>query len=62
MVNGGATLFPNYTISNSIITVNNIFMVQTIVSNVTLVLQNLKNPTPAVTTDPFSGYIGTDYA
>jgi hypothetical protein len=32
------------------------------VSNVTLVIQNIKNPSPAITTDAFFGYIGSDYA
>jgi hypothetical protein len=62
MVNDGAATSPNFTISSNIITVNNLFATQSIVSTVTLIIKNLRNPSPAITTDAFFGYIGLDYA
>ena len=62
MVNGGPSTFPNYTISSNIITVNSLFTTIPIVSNVTIVIKNLRNPSPAIITDAFVGNIGIDYA
>jgi hypothetical protein len=62
IVNGGASVFPNYTISSNIITVNNLFASTPIVSTVSIVIQNLRNPSPAIITDAFVGLIGIDYA
>jgi hypothetical protein len=62
IVNGGASVFPNYTISSNIITVNNLFASTPIVSTVSVIIQNLRNPSPAIITDAFVGTIGVDYA
>lgn len=62
VVNGGAAVFPNYTISSNIITVNNLFASTPIVSTVSIIIQNLRNPSPAIITDAFVGTIGTNYA
>ncbi len=62
MVNGGSLQFPNYTLTSNTMTVVNLFPAQTIVYNLTLILQNILNPSPAITTDAFVGTIGVDYA
>lgn len=62
VVNGGAATFPNYTISSGTITVNSLFTSTPIVSTVSIIIQNLRNPSPAIVTDAFVGFIGIDYA
>jgi hypothetical protein len=62
VVNSGAAVFPNYTITSNIITVNSLFTTTSIVETVTIIIQNLRNPSPALTTDAFEGTIGVDYA
>lgn len=62
MVNGGVVSFPTYTITSNTITITGLFLNQTIVYNITLILTNMLNPSPAITTDAFTGTIGGDYA
>lgn len=61
-VNGGMVTFPNFTLTSNTINIFGLFASQSIVFNVSLVLTNMLNPSPAITTDAFTGTIGTDYA
>ena len=61
-VNSGVVTFPNYTITSNTVNVFGLFPTQSIVYNVTLMLTNMLNPSPAITTDAFTGTIGSDYA
>ena len=61
-VNSGVVSFPNYTITSNTVNVFGLFPTQSIVYNVTLILTNILNPSPAITTDAFTGTIGSDFA
>lgn len=61
-VNNGMVQYPNITITSNTVNIFGLFTAQTIVYNVTLILTNILNPSPAITTEAFSGTIGSDYA
>ncbi len=59
-VNSGAVLAPAFGIAGSVLTLTGLFPAQTTVYNLTLSISNVLNPSPAITTGPFTGTIGDD--
>lgn len=49
-------------VSGNVVTLSNVFSVATIVTAVSLILTNVVNPSPAITTGEFGGTIGSDVA
>lgn len=60
IINDGPQQATNFTLSGNVITVNSLFSVETIVTNLTLIIVKVKNPSSAILTDVFNGTIGVD--
>ena len=61
-VDGGATNSQTCSIIGQTVTLTGVFSADTFVSNVTVWISNVLNPVPAVTTDSFTGTLGSDNA
>ena len=62
-IDAGATTVPTFTIAGSVITVYGLFAAGDVpMENLTLTVQNVQNPSPAQTTQAFTGTVGIDIA